>query len=87
MTEGGRKKRGWFWREDEGPETYRFTAAGAPITCDQCGNDEFLPGRAQLNTVGLTFLGLDWANQSAYTLMCSQCGRIEWYGLEPEAVL
>jgi hypothetical protein len=41
-------------------------------------------GRAQLNTAGLTFFNLDWANRSAATLTCTSCGRIEWYLTDPK---
>ena len=43
-------------------------------------------GRAQLNTAGLTFFNLDWANRSAATLICTSCGGIDWYLTDPEEV-
>lgn len=64
------------------PGPYRLE--GKTVTCPQCGGTEFAHGTAQLNTAGLTFVGLDWTNKSAHTLMCSECGRIEWFGQEPE---
>lgn len=64
----------------------RFTIQDKVVICPHCGHDEFAEGDAQLNTSGMTFLGLDWANKSAYTLMCSECGRIEWFGQRPERV-
>lgn len=36
----------------------------------------------ELNTAGMTFLDLDWP--TAYTLMCAQCSRTEWFGQAPE---
>jgi len=39
-----------------------------------------------LNTVGLTFLELDWANRSGSLLICVKCGHIEWFLEEPERV-
>jgi hypothetical protein len=41
---------------------------------------------AQLNTAGLSFFNLDWANRSAATLTCAMCGRIEWFLADPEEV-
>jgi hypothetical protein len=38
-----------------------------------------------LNTAGMTLLGLDWANRTAATLMCDQCGLIHWFGKPPIA--
>ncbi len=64
-----------------GPQEYEVE--GKQVQCSHCGNQTFAEGSAQLNTVGLTFLGLDWANKSATTLMCSACGRIEWFGQRP----
>lgn len=61
-----------------------FAAGGKQIACEHCGHEAFVEGRALLNTFGMTFLGLDWANQSATTLMCDRCGRIQWYGVPPE---
>ena len=49
------------------------------ITCLHCKHDLFVEGKALLNTRGLTFFGLDWLNESATTLLCSQCGFIHWF--------
>lgn len=67
-----------------GPQ--RFALEGKTIRCPHCGNDTFAEGRAQLNTAGMTFFNLDWANRSAVTLACAECGRIEWFMQEPERV-
>ena len=40
---------------------------------------EFDERSAQLNTMGLTFLDLDWANRSATVLVCKVCGHLEWF--------
>lgn len=67
-----------------GPSSDHYEVAGRPVRCPHCGGEEFLEGRAQLNTAGLTFLNLDWANRSAATLACTGCGRLEWFLAEPE---
>ena len=41
---------------------------------------------ALLNTAGLTFMNLDWANRRAATLTCTACGHIEWFLSDPEEV-
>jgi predicted nucleic-acid-binding Zn-ribbon protein len=64
----------------------RFAVEGKAVTCPHCGHDTFAEGSILLNTVGMTFFGLDWANRTASTLMCAQCGRIEWFGQKPERV-
>ena len=58
---------------------YSYEIAGEPVVCPHCGSRDFEKSDAQLNTVGLTFLGLDWANRSATILICKNCGRIEWF--------
>jgi uncharacterized protein len=68
------------------PEGERFSVAAKPVTCPHCGHDRFIEGRAQLNTAGMTFLKLDWANRSAATLACTTCGRIEWFLEDPETI-
>lgn len=54
-----------------------------PIQCSHCGKATFRKGSAMLNTAGMTFLGLDWANRTATTLMCDNCGLIHWFAKTP----
>jgi len=63
-----------------------YTVAGKRFVCPHCASDRFIEGRALLNTAGLTFLGLDWANPSAYTLACLKCGYVAWFLKDPEEV-
>jgi len=65
-----------------GPDS--FTVEGKKVICNHCGKNEFTEGSAQLNTAGMSFVGLDWANKSAYTLLCANCGHIEWFMQNPE---
>lgn len=58
---------------------YSYERAGLPVTCSHCGGREFSKGEAMLNTAGLTFLDLDWANRSATVLTCKNCGHLEWF--------
>ena len=67
------------------PEGERYVVAGRGVLCGHCAHDRFVEGRAQLNTAGMTFLNLDWANRAAATLTCTGCGRIEWFLADPEA--
>ncbi len=67
-----------------GPSGEPFEVAGKPVRCPHCGGERFVEGRAQLNSAGLTFLNLDWANRSAATLACVECGRLEWFLTDPE---
>lgn len=62
----------------------QYSACGKKITCPHCALDLFNEGSSQLNTAGMTFLGLDWANKSATTLVCKNCGHILWFMRQPE---
>ena len=63
----------------------QYDVMGKPLVCQVCGYDEFDQRRAQLNTPGLTFLNLDWANRSANCLICKRCGYIHWFVPVPKA--
>lgn len=58
---------------------YAYKIEGRTVTCSHCGGEEFDRSDAQLNTAGLSFLGLDWANRSATVLACKRCGHLEWF--------
>jgi len=62
------------------------SAAGLTIVCSHCGHDHFHRSKRLLNTRGLTFLDLDWLNESATTLMCTKCGQILWFGKEVKPI-
>jgi uncharacterized protein len=62
----------------------KYTAGGKAVICPQCDGDTFAEGSAQLNTAGMTFINLDWANKSAVTLACTECGRILWFMKRPD---
>ena len=61
-----------------------FFVNGTQVACPHCGSTHFNKRKALLNTAGLTFLQLDWANASASVLVCESCGRLEWFIDEPE---
>ena len=63
-----------------------FEAAGMTVKCQHCGNEYFQDGSAQLNTAGMTFVGLDWANRSATVLTCTQCSAIQWFLKKPKMI-
>lgn len=62
----------------------QYVVEGKNVTCPHRGNQEFAVGSAQLNSAGMTFIGLDWADKTAHTLLCSNCGRIEWFMQRPK---
>ena len=70
------------FKDSFGPAEY--AAAGKKMVCTHCGASEFIEGSAQLNTADMTFAQLDWADKSATTLACTNCGKIQWFILRPE---
>jgi predicted nucleic-acid-binding Zn-ribbon protein len=67
-----------FKKSSSGAQS-RYAIAGKVIVCPHCGGQDFEEGSAQLNTPGLTFFNLDWANRSASLLICRTCSHIEWF--------
>jgi predicted nucleic-acid-binding Zn-ribbon protein len=61
----------------------RYQMAGKEIRCSQCGSDSFALRTALLNTPGMTFFDLDWANRTATVLVCAQCSHLEWFLQSP----
>lgn len=47
-----------------------------PIQCLVCGGEQFWDRAVQLNTSGMEFLGIEWANASATGLICADCGYV-----------
>lgn len=63
-----------------------YEKLGKPVLCSHCQHDQFTQREAQLNTAGMTFFGLDWANRSATVLVCKQCSHLEWFLDAPKAI-
>lgn len=72
---------GWFKHEQE---TKRYVAGGKPMACGTCGGRDFIRSEAQLHTQGMTFFHLEWLGQTVHVLICSSCGRIDWFARKPE---
>ena len=64
-----------------------YSVNGVNVKCTHCGDQHFDTGEAQLNTAGLTFINLDWANRSASVLICKKCSFIMWFLKEPKRVV
>ena len=65
---------------------------GQVLACLVCGGREFERREIKLNTSGMSFLGLDWANRSADGAICRRCGYVhsfastlEWRAPQAEA--
>lgn len=49
------------------------------LVCPVCGHTNFYTRKSLLNTRGLTFFNLDWANRDAMNHICESCGYIYWF--------
>lgn len=65
-------------------EGTEYSVAGRRVRCPHCGHEKFITGRALLNSAGRTLFNLDWTDPSATTLVCAECGRIEWFAQPPD---
>jgi hypothetical protein len=72
------------FRDTYAPKPY--SVAGRPVRCPHCGETSFTLSRALLNTRGASLVNLDWANPYASTLICAECGRIEWFDADPSEI-
>ena len=52
------------------------------LICPVCGHEEFWKRKTLMNTPGLTFMGVEWANKQAENLICDACGYIYWFFCE-----
>lgn len=52
---------------------------GNKLICAVCNNDTFWERETLMNTKGMSFFNLDWANKSAQNLVCDKCGYVHWF--------
>ncbi len=60
-------------------EAHQITVKGHKLECTVCKNDTFWARKTLMNTTGLTFLKLDWANRTAQNFICDNCGYVHWF--------
>jgi DNA-directed RNA polymerase subunit RPC12/RpoP len=84
MASSGKKKIFDTVEKDTGPHSFRIK--GKNIKCPHCGNKIFIMETKLLNTAGMTFFNLDWANKQAIVLTCTKCSNIQWFLHQPEVV-
>ena len=63
----------------ENQEPKSIVIKGYELKCPVCNNRLFRTKRVLLNTTGMTFLNLDWANRNANCHICSNCTHIMWF--------
>ena len=61
----------------------RWFVRGIQLNCSHCTKDLFRSRGVLLNTRGLTFLGLDWLNQSAHAMECAHCSLVQIFTDSP----
>ncbi|MFE0701456.1 hypothetical protein [Streptomyces sp. NPDC058872] len=49
------------------------------IHCPTCGGDVFREREVKLNSTGMEFFNLAWANESATGLICWSCGYVQLF--------
>ena len=49
------------------------------LVCPICGGKKFFERKTLMNTVGMTFFDLDWANPEATNFICEDCSYIFWF--------
>ena len=51
------------------------------MRCLMCGGTQFENKAWKLNTSGMEFMDLGWANKTATCLVCAHCRFIHWFHL------
>jgi hypothetical protein len=49
------------------------------LTCQVCGSDLFRAREVMLNSVGLEFFKMAWADETARGLICQHCGYVHLF--------
>jgi C4-type Zn-finger protein len=60
-------------------ESRRQTVSGKKLSCPVCNHDMFWSRETLMNTPGMTFFGLEWANKKATNYICDKCGYVFWF--------
>jgi len=60
-------------------ESNEIIIKGKKLKCPVCDHAYFFTRTSLLNTRGLTFFNLDWANKDATNHICESCGYIYWF--------
>lgn len=53
--------------------------AGNKLQCQICSHTQFWTRETLMNTPGMSFFNLDWANKSAQNYICDSCGYVHWF--------
>lgn len=56
-----------------------FVKRGLKLECVICKGTKFWIRETLMNTKGMSFFNLDWANKSATNYVCNDCGYVHWF--------
>ena len=56
-----------------------IVAGGKQLACLVCGAEDFTYREIKLNTSGMSFMNLDWANKSGTGCICTACGFVHTF--------
>ncbi|WP_055699393.1 hypothetical protein [Streptomyces silaceus] len=68
------------------PRPVRAAVGGAWINCQVCKGDLFRERDVKLNSFGMEFMKMAWADESATGLICWRCGYVHLF-VNPEISL
>lgn len=61
------------------PAGESYKVAGIQVTCPHCKGTRFFEQEALLDSRDMSILNIEWAGDSATTLICTRCGHVEWF--------
>lgn len=56
-----------------------FVKRGLKLECVICKGTKFWTRETLMNTKGMSFFNLDWANKNATNYVCHHCGYVHWF--------
>lgn len=56
-----------------------YFVKGHQLYCPICKHEQFWTRETLMNTPGMTFFGIEWANKSAQNYICNNCGHVLWF--------
>ncbi len=60
-------------------ETAQLIVKGKAVRCPMCNHEWFWEKKVLLNSRGMTFIGLDWANRESRAMVCDDCGHVLFF--------
>lgn len=61
------------------PPAKQYQINGHTLVCPVCKNNTFWTRKTLMNTKGMTFFKVEWANKEADNYVCDNCGYVSWF--------